>query len=45
MHNPSQTDTATRKAWTAPRLNKVGSIADVAGLSSIALAQIPVFRS
>ena len=30
MHKPSSVATAPRKTWAAPRLSKLGSIADVA---------------
>lgn len=31
MHQPQQTTATSRKTWTAPRLSKLGTIADVAG--------------
>lgn len=31
MHQPQQTTATPRKTWTAPRLSKLGTIADVAG--------------
>ena len=31
MSNPKQTPASARQAWVAPRLTRIGTIADVAG--------------
>lgn len=43
MHKTTQTSSTPRKAWTAPRLAKLGTIGDVADSLTRAPNQNPVF--